>query len=337
MSERYSRQIAFYGVGEEGQAKLRASRVVIVGMGALGTVTANNLARAGVGYLRLVDRDFVELSNLQRQVIYTEQDAAEALPKAEAAARHLREANSEIEIEPAVTDFNSSTAEALISDMDLVLDATDNFEARYLINETCHVLKKSWIYGGAIGSSGMTMNYIYGEDQPCFCCLAGPAAGGSGGPTCVTAGVLASTTAIVSSYQCAEAIKYLTGNGDLRKTLLTFDLWENQFQEIEIIKDQDCPVCVHEEYTYYGKTQGMQAVSLCGRDAVQVIPEKTGDVDFERYAEKLGALGKVSCNDFTLDFDNGSIEIKLFKNGRAIIKHVGDESRAKSIYTEYIG
>ncbi len=336
MSDRYSRQEAFFGIGQEGQEKLLSSRICIVGLGALGTVTANNLARAGVGFIRIVDRDYIELSNLQRQIIYTEKDAAEALPKAEAARRHLAEANSGIEIEAMITDFNSSTADTLISDVDLVLDATDNFETRYLINEACRANRKSWIYGGAIGANGMTMNFIYGDDQPCFCCLAGTDNKGTG-QSCATSGVLASTTSIISSYQCAEALKYLTGNGMLRKTLLCIDLWENQIDEISVAKDPDCPVCVHGQYSYYGKSLGMQAVSLCGRNAVQIIPEEPGDIDFDDYAQKLAPLGRVAVSQFTLDFENKDIGIKLFKNGRAIIKNVDDPNRAKSVYTEFIG
>ena len=336
MNDRYSRQEAFAGIGQTGEKRLKDSRVCAVGLGALGTVTANHLARAGVGFIRIVDRDFVELSNLQRQVIYTERDAAEGLPKAEAARRHLEEANSEIEIEAMITDFNSSTADALISDVDLVLDATDNFETRYLINEACHALKKSWIYGGALGANGMTMNIIYGENEPCFCCFAGTDSKNTG-QSCATSGVLASTTSIVSSYQCTEALKYLTGNGQLRKTMLYFDVWENLIEEIPITKDPECPVCVHEHYSYYGKSVGMQAVSLCGRNAVQIIPEEPGEVDFDYYAQKLIPLGKVSVSQFTLDFENKDIGIKLFKNGRAIIKNVDDPNRAKSVYTEFIG
>ena len=336
MNDRDSRQEAFIGIGRDGQEKLLSSRVCVIGLGALGTVTANNLARAGVGFIRIVDRDYVEISNLQRQIIYTEEDALEALPKAEAARRHLEAANSEIEIEAMITDFNSSTADALISDVDLVLDATDNFEARHLINETCHVHGKPWIYGGALGASGMTMNFIFGEDNPCFCCFAGTDAASAGGESCATAGVLASVTSIVSSFQSAEAIKFLTG-GPLRTTMLFVDLWENQIQEFEIKKNPDCPLCVHEQYVYYGKTHGTQAVSLCGRNSVQVIPENPADMDFRYLAERLSALGSVSYNQFTLDFENTDIGIKLFKNGRAIIKNVDDVNRAKSVYTEFIG
>ena len=337
-TNRYSRQEAFYGIGKEGQEKIAQSRVTVIGLGALGSVSADHLARAGVGYLRIVDRDYVELSNLQRQVLYTEEDAEQALPKAIAAARHLGAANSDIVIDPVVTDVNSSSIDSLIEDVDLVVDATDNFEVRFLLNEACHHLKKDWIYGGALGSTGMTMNYPYSEDGPCFSCITrAEKEAGANGPTCVTAGVLSMTTAIVSSVQCAEALKMLTGAPDVRKTLLYFDLWANQFEEITVSKDPDCPVCVHEQYTYYGKSAGMTAVSLCGRNQVQVIPEHTGDMDFGKLAGKLSSLGTVSYNDYTLDFDKGDIGFKLFKNGRAIIKNIDDESRAKSIYTEYIG
>ena len=337
MKDRYSRQEAFYGIGERGQRKLLKSRVAVIGMGALGTVTADHLARAGVGFLRLVDRDYVEISNLQRQMLYTEEDAANEIPKAEAAAAHLRAANSEIEIEPVVTDFNSSTVDSLIADVDLVLDATDNLETRFLLNEACFALKKTWIYGGAIGSTGMTCNFLYGSGFPCMNCITDPSGDNGDAPTCVTAGVLNSTTAIVSSIQCAEALKILTGSDEVRRTLIFFDLWKNQFHEVPAIKNPECPVCGKGEFRYYGKVRGMEAVSLCGRNQVQVIPEHAAEVDFEAFRERLAPLGTVKTNSFTLDFDHGDFGIKLFKNGRAIITNISDVSRAKSIYTEYIG
>ena len=338
LTDRYSRQEAFYGIGKEGQQLIGQSRVTVIGMGALGTVSANHLARAGVGFLRLMDRDYVEVSNLHRQVIYTEKDAEEALPKAIAACRHLQEANSDITIEPVVTDVNSSTIDALIEDVDLVIDATDNFEVRFLVNEACHALKKNWIYGGALGSTGMTMNILFEEDDaPCMSCITRADSQSGGGPNCVTAGVLSMTTAIVSSLQCAEALKILTHAPDVRRTMVYFDLWANQFEQIEVNKDPDCPVCGHGQYTYYGKQTGMMAVSLCGRNQVQVVPEHENTVDFAALAQKLSPIGEVKYNEFTLDFDKGDIGFKLFKNGRAIIKNVDDESRAKSIYIEYIG
>ncbi len=337
MTDRYSRQQAFYGIGKDGQEKLNASRVTVIGIGALGTATANYLVRAGIGFVRLVDRDYVELSNLQRQVIFTEEDAKNAYPKAEAAAQHLKKVNSEIEIEPVVTDFNASTVSSLIGDVDLIIDATDNLEARFLLNEACQYHKKDWIYGGALGSSGMTANYLYGEDLPCMHCLTKYENYKGNGPTCMTAGVLSMTTSIVSGIQCAEALKILTGADNVRKTLYCFDLWNNETSEIPLFKDPDCDVCVHARYQYFGKKRGMEAVSLCGRNEVQVIPENTADVNFEEFAGKFAPLGKVTYNKYTLDYDGDEFGIKLFKNGRAIIKNVDDVKRAKSIYTEYIG
>lgn len=338
MDDRYSRQEAFFGIGKDGQKKLSESRVAIIGLGALGTVTANNLARAGVGFLRLIDRDYVELSNLQRQSLYTEQDAKEAIPKAAAACEHLKQINSCIEMETVIADVNSSNIDSLIEDVDLVMDATDNFEVRMLVNEACHHHQKTWIYGGALGASGMTMNFIPGEDKPCLCCLMGTDLSAPGSePTCATAGVLNTTTNIIASLQCTEALKILTGSDAVRTQLLVMDLWENSFDLIAAAKDPECPVCAKGEYQYYGKLCGMQTTSLCGRDSVQVVPEHAADLDFASFALKLEDLGKVSFNAYTLDFDNGQIQIKLFKNGRAIIKHVTDENRAKSIYSEYIG
>ncbi len=337
MSSRYSRQEAFYGIGKAGQEKINESRIAIIGAGALGTVTADHMARSGVGFIRIVDRDYVELSNLQRQILYTEEDARQAIPKAEAAVRHLRDVNSGIMLEPVVTDFNSSTVDSVISDVDLILDATDNLAARFLLNEACRHIGKDWIYGGAIGSSGMTANFIYGEDEPCINCLMKAEQDDGNAPSCATAGVLNSTTSIISSIQCSEALKILTGSKNVRRTMIYFDLWHNRFDEIPIKKDPDCEVCVHGKYHYYGKVTGMEAVSLCGRDQVQVIPEHTVSIDFEEMKKKLAPLGEVTYNQFTLDFKRDDFSIKLFKNGRAIISHVDDVNRAKSLYIEYIG
>ena len=258
MSERYARQEAFSGIGKEGQKKLGSSRVAIIGIGALGTVTANNLVRAGVGFVRLIDRDFVELSNLQRQSLFTEKDAEEALPKAVAANQHLKRINSEVETDPVITDVNSGSIDSLMEDVDLVMDATDNFEVRMLINEACHHHRKPWIYGGALGALGMTMNFLPGDEKPCLCCVMGNEAASPGsGPTCATEGVLNTTTNIIASLQSTEAIKILTGSEAVRKELFVMDLWDNRFELIEAVKDPKCPVCVKEEYAYYGKAHGM--------------------------------------------------------------------------------
>lgn len=371
--ERYSRQEAFFGIGPGRQQKLLASRVTVIGLGALGSASANLLARAGVGYLRLVDRDYVELSNLQRQMLYTEHDALEAVPKAAAAAEHLAQINSEIEIEPVIVDVNSGTIDALIEDVDLIVDATDNFEVRMLVNEACHVLKKPWIYGGAVASYGMTMNILPEKDAPCLRCLISE--DHPEGETCATAGVLGTLTSIVASIQCTEALKILTGSPDVRRTLLAFDIWSNEIDEVQIDRDPDCPVCSRGEYLYYGKASGTQSASLCGRDAVQIVPagaargdsavgsaagQRRGDsaagskagsaagvaadskagqarVDFDLMEERWAGCGEVKRGRYTLDLDTGTHRIKLFPDGRAIISGTTDEAKAKSIYSEYIG
>lgn len=354
--ERYSRQEAFFGIGREGQEKLLKSRVTIIGLGALGSASANLLARAGVGRLRIVDRDYVELSNLQRQVLYTEQDAAEAVPKAAAAVEHLLQINSGITVEPVIVDVNGGNIEGLIEDADLVIDATDNVEIRGLLNEACHALRKPWIYGGALASYGMTMNILPEDDMPCFRCLFDEQV--PDGETCATAGVLGMLTSIVASIQCTEAVKILIGAGDVRRTLLAFDIWTNEFDEMEVTKNPDCPVCVRGEYEYYGKAGGTRTASLCGRDAVQIVPAAAAKVDFDEYAARWEHLGEVKRGRFTLDLvlnapapsaattPNAAaapnpaparFAIKLFPDGRAIIHGTPDEAKARALYAEYVG
>lgn len=334
-TNRYSRQEAFFGIGAEGQEKLASSRVTIIGLGALGSASANLLARAGVGFLRIVDRDYVEYSNLQRQVLYREQDAAAAVPKAAAAAEILAGINSEITIEPVIRDANSGTIASLIEDVDLIIDATDNFEVRMLLNEACHAMKKPWIYGGAVSSYGMTMNILPEEDAPCFRCLINEDQ--PEGETCATAGVLGMLTSIVSSLQCTEALKILTGSPDVRRTLLAFDIWRNEFDEVEVDRDPDCPVCGRGEYRYYGKGVETQSANLCGRDAVQVVPAKEAAIDFDDFAARWDSCGTVTRRKFTVDLDTGTYGIKLFADGRAIISGTTDTAKAKSVYAEYIG
>lgn len=334
---RYGRQEIFYGIGTEGQEKIRKSRVAIVEMSAIGTAVANNLARAGVGFIRLIDGDYVDISELQRQSLFTEEDAREERVKAVALKKYLQEVNSEVEIEERITALDGSNADSLFEDVDVVIDATDSFETRMLINEACHALKKPWIYGGALAASGMVKAFIPGENEPCFRCFIGDEEYVPGEtPTCATEGVLCSTTSMIASLQCAEALKILTGSKSIRKDLISFDLWDNSFDSFVIDKDPDCPVC-RGKYSYYGKAAGAHTVSMCGKDSMQIIPKTEGEVDFERYAKILEHQGKVKYTQYTLDFDDGDVQIKLFKTGRAIIKHVTDEKRARAVYAEYIG
>ena len=335
MSSRYIRQETFYGIGKEGQEMLAEARVAIIGAGALGSMAANNLARAGVGFIRLIDRDFVEESNLQRQMLYEEADVDGVTPKAEAAMAHLKKINSTIRYEAVVADANASTIDSMLEDVDLILDGTDNFETRFLINEACQKHKRSWIYTGTRGSVAMTKNFVYEEDQPCLRCMMSYDIA-KDSPTCTTEGILNSTTAIAASIQTTEAMKILTGAESVREEMLYYDLWENKMRLIPVRKNPECPVCGYGQFSFYGKNTGMQAAELCGRDSVQIVPGREMKIDLEQFAEKMSVLGTVKVNAFTLDFDDGSIGIKLFKNGRAIIKHVEDANRAKSIYTKYV-
>jgi adenylyltransferase/sulfurtransferase len=338
MIERYSRQSVFSGIGEAGQKKLMESRVAIMGMGALGTVSANNLARAGVGFIRLIDRDFVEVSNLQRQVLFDEKDAEQELPKAEAAYRHLSSVNSAIKLEPIAADINSSNITGFIKDVDVVIDATDNFETRMLLNEACHANSIPWIYGGAIGAEGMSMNIIP-DNGPCFCCLSGsdiPAAGSY--PTCSSAGVLNMVTGIVASIQCAEAVKFIVGAFDsLRRSLFYIDVWENRLLSLPVNRRDDCKVCMKHDYEYYGAVNGSYAVHLCGKDSYQVVPGKSASINFADMDLSLRLLGNTVFNEYMLKFDNGLVSFKLFSDGRAIIQGVKDANQAKSVFSEFIG
>ncbi len=335
MEQRYLRQSAFSKLGVSGQAKLKESRVAIVGVGALGTVIANNLARAGVGYLRLIDRDFVELHNLHRQILFSESDVADNLPKAIAAKKRLLEANSQITIEAEVEDFNAFNAETLINGVDLVLDGTDNRETRHLINEACCKHGIPWVFGGALGSVGMTMNIVPGVTA-CYHCMTGEAVGGTG-ESCSTAGVLNTLTSIIASYQATEAIKILTGSPKARHDLIVLDIWENTFHSLPVQKKPDCPVCGLGEYHRLQNTGGTYTTQICGQDAVQVVPGFKRKMDFAELSQKLEGVCDIAYNDFILNLKSAQTEISLFSDGRAIIKNAGDANRAKSIYTEYFG
>lgn len=335
---RYVRQEIFAGIGPEGQKKLLQSRVVIMGLSGLGTATAESLARAGVGFIRIVDGDFIDMVELQRQNIFTESDVAGDLPKAAVVKKYLQEVNSEIQIEEVISDINSSNIDHLIEDTDLVIDASDSMEIRLLINEACHALKKPWIYGGALAASGMTFSFIPGENEPCLKCFLGDDVYEDGEqPTCATVGVINPTINMIAALQTTEALKILSGSDSIRRDMVMFDLWDNTFDMLPIEKDPECSVCAKGVYEFYGKSKGSQIVGICGKDSVQIIPQIERHIDFEMYADKLEKQGKVRYNDYTLNFDDGTIEIKLFRNGRAIIKHITDEARAKAVYSEYIG
>src|SRR5437870_454267 len=338
--ERYSRQMRFPGIGEDGQQRLLESHVTLCGCGALGTVLANALVRAGVGHLRLVDRDFIETNNLQRQVLFDEHDVAENLPKAEAAARKLGAINSSVYVEPVVTDVDRTNIIELVKDADVILGGTDNFEIRYLIDDAAVQLGKRWVYGGCIGSHGQTMTILPGE-TPCLRCVfeAAPAPGEAG--TCETAGVLSPIVNIVASYQAAEAFKVLTGRRELiNRELIYVDVWENVQRRIKIaplLGKVDCPCCRRREFAWLDGAQGSQTTSLCGRNAVQVSLRAAVQLNFEEMARHLEAVGAVSYNRFLLKFDAEGYQFTVFPDGRAIIKGTSDVDKARTLYAKYVG
>jgi adenylyltransferase/sulfurtransferase len=338
--ERYSRQMRFAGIGEDGQRRLLERHVTLCGCGALGTVLANVLVRAGVGHLRIVDRDFIETHNLQRQVLFDEHDVAENLPKAEAAARKLAAINSAIHVEPVVTDIDRTNILALVQDADVVLDGTDNFEVRYLINDAAVKLGKPWVYGGSIGSHGQTMTIVPGQ-TPCLRCVfeAAPAPGEAG--TCETAGVLAPIVNIIASFQATEALKILAGRSDrINRDLIYVDVWENLQRRIKIaplLGKVDCPCCQRHRFEWLEGEQGSHTTSLCGRNAVQVAHRAATQLNFEGLAGHLETLGDVSYNRFLLRFTADGHEFTVFPDGRAIIKGTSDVDKARTLYAKYIG
>ncbi|WP_207646353.1 ThiF family adenylyltransferase [Cellulosilyticum sp. I15G10I2] len=334
---RYSRQIAFRDIGQTGQEKLLSSTIAIIGIGALGTALANLLCRSGIGHIRLIDRDYVELSNLQRQTLFNEDDVTNNTPKAIAAAEHLKKINSSITIEPIVTDVNAWNIEELIKGCDLVLDGTDNMGIRLIINDACVKNHIPWIYGGAITTTGMSMNILTSEDAPCFLCAFPGAGAHVSHDTCSTVGVLGMIPSIVASYQAVEALKILIGSEDIRRSLLYMDVWSNDTGQIDIKKNLECPACVHREFTFLSQPQTPYTTTLCGRDAIQVIPFGKRNINFESLSKKLSHAGNVKFNKFMLSFSDSTIEINLFSDGRAIIKNAKDENAARSIYSEYIG
>lgn len=338
MDERYSRQILFNGIGKEGQRRLLQSRALIIGCGALGSAQAESLARAGVGKLRIADRDFVESSNLQRQTMFTEHDAAERIPKAIAAANHIREINSEIQVEAEVTDVNHSNVEQLIKDCDVVLDGTDNFATRYLLNDACVKHEVNWIYGAAVGSYGVTMT-IQPHQTPCLRCVFEEAPPAASAPTCDTAGVIMPIISVVAAVQVAEALKLLTGQHEsLHRSLMQFDVWRNEWRKINPgPRSPDCPTCGLANFATLEAASGDFAAVLCGRNAVQISPTQAVRINFEELAERLRVTGEVKFNDYLLRFRTGDFELTVFQDARSIIRGTSEITTARSLYAKYIG
>ncbi len=335
--ERYVRQIIFPPLGAEGQDKLLAARVVIVGCGANGTVLANTLARAGVGTLVIADRDYVELNNLQRQVLFDEEDVARGLPKAVAAAEKLKGINSSIRVEGIVTDVNAENILELIAGAQLVLDGTDNFEARFLINDACVKQNIAWIYQGAVASYGMTLTIVPHETACLRCVFPQEPAPGTLA-TCDTAGVLGPIVGVMSSIASAEAIKYLVGKGKRNTGFIHVDLWENSFESFHVTRRSDCPACVQGRFEYLeGERAAVATTYLCGRDAVQVNPGRGHALDLAALAARLGSVGRVSANEYLCKLSVDNYELTIFPDARAIIKGTEDATLARSLYARYIG
>jgi molybdopterin-synthase adenylyltransferase len=335
LNERYSRQVLFPGIGAEGQRRLSASRIAIVGCGATGSALAALLARAGVGTIRIIDRDYVEPSNLQRQSLFDEADAAESLPKAIAAARKVAAFNSEIVIEPHVADLIPENIGTLLDEVHLILDGADNFETRYLINDFAVKNSLPWIYTAAVGSYGVTLNVLPGKTACLACIFSDPPQGTF--ESCETAGILNSAVNLAASIAATEAMKVLVGAEDqLRRTLLSFDVWRNE--RAEIAADQPrpgCRACWEHQFPHLAG-EGRPHITLCGRNSVQ-IHEHRRAVDFQEMSERLKPHGAVRHNDFVLKFWHEPYEMTLFPDGRAIIKGTTDRALAKSLYARFVG
>lgn len=358
--DRYHRQMLLSGFGAEGQQKLLDSTALILGCGALGTVSANMLARAGVGHLVIVDRDFIDLTNLQRQVLFDEADIAAGLPKAEAAKRKIGQINSQVRVTAVVDDINYRNMARLAENADILIDGLDNFETRYLANDCAVKFGKPYVYGGAVGTTGMAFAILpHSPDgnlpwetlqggsraTPCFRCLFEQAPAGES-PTCDTIGVLGPAVSIIANFQAAEALKILTGNYlQVNAKLLNIDLWSNVLMQLDVSdswQETDCPTCKHRQFDYLQGKAGSSATSLCGRDAVQLLPAAGASrINLQTLQQRLQGLGETSSNEFMLRArlqDSGKeFEISLFADGRAIVKGTGDIAEARGIYAKYIG
>jgi molybdopterin/thiamine biosynthesis adenylyltransferase len=334
--DRYARQILFREIGESGQRRLAGATVLIIGCGALGTVSANHLARAGIGYIRIIDRDYVELSNLQRQILFDETDALNRIPKAVAAAQKLEKINSDIRIESIMADVNPGNIEELIDDVDLVLDATDNMEIRYLINDACVKHQVPWIYAGVIGAVGMTMTIMPGKTACFHCLMQAPPEPGTM-PSCETVGVLNGAPGVIASIQAVESMRILTGHPSPDAALIYVDLWNQEFKRLSVERHRGCPVCDGRHFDFLSGDRYTETFSLCGRNAVQISLAQGSGFSIEKLKNRLADMGEVSDNGFFLTFKVDAYELNIFPEGRTMIKGTTDESVARSLFARYIG
>jgi adenylyltransferase/sulfurtransferase len=340
LSPRYARQVSFPAIGKAGQERLLASRVAIVGAGAIGSVAAEQLARSGVGRIAIVDRDVVESSNLGRQASYTPEDAERRIPKAIALAGHLAAINPEIVIEPVVADLSANDVESILTPADLVLDGTDNLETRYLLNDFAVARGRAWIYGGCVGARGITAVVVPGR-TPCLRCIYPDPPPRGTLETCETAGVIAPIANLVASLQVVEALKLLVGAEDaVRRTWIAVELWPFRLVEIGAADSRprpDCPCCGRMTFPFLEDRGRPPAATLCGRDAVHVSPRRPGRVDLDAVAKRLETLGAVRRLPYVLAFSAGAHDVTLFDDGRALVKGTSDPALARSIYDRFIG
>ncbi len=336
---RYIRQVRYAPLGEEGQRRLMESTVLVAGCGALGNVLASILVRAGVGRVRIVDRDFVETHNLQRQFLFTEAHAAEQMPKAAAAAEVLRQANSTVEIEPIVRDINLTTIDKLCEGVDVIVDGTDNFETRFLINDAAVKYAIPWVYGGCLGAEGQSMSILPGETA-CLRCLMPECPPPGSTPTCDTAGVLGPIVAVIASIEAAEAMKILSGNrAAVSRSLTVVELWDARIHQVDVstLRDQvECPCCKGGQFPWLAGRQGSETAVLCGRNAVQVT-RPGQQVDLDDLARQLQGVGEVTRNRFLLRLKVDPYEITVFPDARAIVSGTDDPAEAKTAYARYVG
>ncbi len=338
VSDRYSRQARFWPIGAAGQAKLSAARVAVIGCGALGSAAVDLLARAGVGEIVVADRDFVELSNLQRQVLFDEADAAAQVPKAVAAANAVRRINSQVKVHPLIADVTPANVEEIVAGAQVVIDGTDNFETRYLVNDACVKHGLPWVYGGAIGATGMVMAILPGE-TPCLRCVfpGGQPAGALA--TCETAGVIGAIVTLVAAVQWTEAVKILIGDREnLGRGVATFDLWSNDYLlATGFPRQSDCPCCVERRFDYLEARATSQTTILCGRNAVQVSPGRPLRLDLAEIGHRLATAGEVTTSPYLVRLAVDGRELTVFADGRAIVKGTSDLGVARSMYARYVG
>ena len=332
---RYSRQELFSPIGPEGQARIRAARVLIAGCGGLGSNSANVLARAGVGFLRVVDRDLIELSNLERQLLFEECDVRDGAPKAIAAARHLTAINSEVQVEPVVADIGTDNIVDLLQDIDLVLDGFDNLEARYLLNDACTKKNVPWIYASCVSATVMAGPIVPGKTA-CFRCMHRELPEPGAVRTCDMAGIIGPAALVAASIQTSIALRLLTGKALPEASLIVADVWDMSLDRIAVARDENCPCCALKQFDFLNM-RGQQAITLCGRNAVQVRTAFERRPNFKALAGRLGVVGAVRVNDHLLRLEAPPYQLTLFEDGRAIVKGTPDPKLARSLVARWVG